>query len=225
MVKIGAKVRAKELREAGNSFSFIARTVGASKSTVSVWLANVPYTPNSETLARIGMARAASGAAKNKQKIESIEAAKKEAAKDIGRLSKRDLFLIGLGIYIGEGSKTDTMVRVVNSNPHTMCFMVKWFTEIFRIPKENLRLRLHIYPDSREAECLQFWSKMTTIPKSQFRKTHVDRRQNKRASKYGKLLYGTAHLTANAMGEKRFGVFLKRKIDAFMDIVLNNKRV
>src|SRR3989338_5572381 len=106
-----------ELRKKGHSYNYISQQTGVSKSTLSGWLSSVPYTPNKITIERIGKARAASGRIKAKQKIESIEKAEAEAKNEIGEITKRDLFMLGIGIYIGEGAKTNNIIRVINANP------------------------------------------------------------------------------------------------------------
>ena len=223
MTKVHAKSAAIELRKAGHSYNYIAPRVGVSKGTLAVWLADVPYTPNLETIERVGKARAASGEAKSKLKRESFQLARREARVDIGNLSRRDLFMLGLGLYIGEGAKSTLQTCFVNSNPAIINLIIMWFTKAVGLKNENLRIRLHIYPDCSEEESLQFWSETTTIPRSQFLKTIVDWRKDKKAFKSGKLPHGTAHLSVNSLGEKRFGVFLARKILAWSDEVLGTK--
>jgi len=220
MVKLAAKQTALELRNAGHSYNHIVRVVGVSKSTLAVWLAKVPYVPNTETIERIGRARAASSAAKTRLKQESIRKARQAATAELDTVTKRDLFMLGLGLFIGEGTKSDQGIRFVNANPFVMNLIIKWFIEALGFSKSHMRMRLHMYPDSNEANCVTYWSNFTGIPKEQFFKSVIDVRQNKKAKKFGKLPYGTGHLTVNSLGEKRFGVFLARKIVAWSDIVL-----
>ena len=220
MVKVHARFEAVKLRKEGHSYNYIAPAVGVSKGTLSVWLADVPYTPNSETVERIGKALAASGAVKSRLKRESIQRARIEARSQIRSISKRDMLMIGLGLYIGEGAKSTQVTNFVNSNPAIMNFMIRWFIKALSLKRENIRLRLHLYPDTHETEAIIFWSDITGIPRSQFFKSIIDTRQGKKAIKSGKLPHGTAHLTIHSMGEKRFGVFLARKIMALSDIVL-----
>ena len=214
------KTNAIELRKKGHSYNYISENLKISKSTLSDWLADIPYTPNEETIKRIGRARAASGEAKTKIRQASILAAAVEAKHELGKISRRDLFMLGLGLYIGEGSKTGEITRFVNSDPAVVNLMIRWFTEALGLPKGNLRVRIHLYPDCNEKQSLQYWSKVTTIPRSQFQRTSFDRRIDKKAIKSGKLLHGTAHITANSSGQKKFGVFLFRKIEAWSGIVL-----
>src|SRR3989338_4840588 len=104
------------LRRKGYSYSYISNKIGTPKSTLSGWLSNVPYSPNQETIDRIGKARAASAEWKARRKMESYNKATEAAKNDIGKLTKRDLLMLGLGIYIGEGSKTNDIIRVINAD-------------------------------------------------------------------------------------------------------------
>lgn len=220
MVKLLAKEKAIELRKAGYSYNYIAPLVRVSKSTLSLWLADLPYEPNNEILERIEKGRAASNAAISGRMRESFVLARESAQADIGILSKRDLFMLGLGIYIGEGTKSIYTPCIVNANPDIIKTMIRWFKEVIGVKTENFRICVHIYPDNNEEKCLQFWSETTNIPRSQFLKTQIDRRKEKKAVKIGKLPHGTAHLRVLSNGQKQFGVFLARKILALSDIVL-----
>ncbi len=208
------------LRKSGYSYNFISEKTGISKSTLSGWLGSIPYKPNKVTLERIGKARTASGFAKAKQKLDSIDQAVKEAKNEIGKISKRDLFMLGIGIYVGEGTKTHGIVRVINSDPKIIKFTVGWFREVCGLSMENFRIRIHLYPDCNVKKSLEFWSKSSGINLKQFQKTQVDNRKEKKMFKRGKLPHGTAHLSIKSNGKKEFGVFLSRKINAWIGEVL-----
>lgn len=223
VTKVHAKLAAIELRKEGHSYNYIAPRVGVSKSTLAIWLANIPYTPNTQTIERIGKARAASGAAKSKQKIDSLRRAWEEARDDIKKVSPRDLFMLGLGLYMGEGAKSLVTTCFVNANPAIIILIVRWFIKGIGLTQKHIRIRLHLYPDNDLEDSLVFWSTATGIPREQFLQSVIDRRSDKRAVKAGKLPHGTAHLTVHSLGEKRFGVFLARKISAWSDIVLGTK--
>ena len=214
------KQKALELRKDGYSYNYISKITGVTKSTLSEWLSNVNYTPNKHTLDTIGKARAASGLKKHLLKVESLNRARAQAKKDIGDLSKRDLFMLGLGVYIGEGTKSFDGTRISNSNPKIIKFSIKWLKEICGLELVNLRIRIHLYPDNDEKICVNFWSKETGIPVNQFHKSIIDRRINKRISKMGKLPFDTAHLSIKGFRDKRFGVNLHRLILAWIEKVL-----
>ncbi len=214
------KQKALGLRKEGYSYSYISKLTQIPKSTLSEWLTNIDYSPNKYTLDTIGKARTASGLKKHLIKVKSLDSAKIRAEKDIGKLSKRDLFMLGLGVYIGEGTKSFDSTRITNADPKIIKFSIRWLKEICGLETKNLRIRIHLYPDNDEEKCVNFWSKETGIPISQFLKSIVDRRNNKKVNKRGKLPFGTAHLSLVGFRDKRFGVNLHRLILAWIDRVL-----
>lgn len=217
MSKENLKSKAILLRKQGYSYSDIKKRIGVSKSTLSDWLTSIPYTPNEFVKQKIIKARVASGVAKGKILIDSINKAGEMAKKDVGAVNKRDLFMLGLGIYIGEGAKTHNIVRISNSDPRIIRFMVVWFKKVFGLKEDNLFIRLHLYPDLDIKTCEQFWSKNTGVPVSHFFKCSIDVRTNKKKQDRKKLSYGTAHLCVKSNGNQEFGVKLSRRICACMN--------
>ncbi|HEY4474153.1 MAG TPA: helix-turn-helix transcriptional regulator [Candidatus Paceibacterota bacterium] len=216
MHTIGIRKQAFELRKKGYSYSYISKHTGLSKSTLSDWLAAELYTPNEETIEKIGKARAISIQKAIQKKQMSFQTAKNIAQKEIKSVSRRDLFMFGLGLYLGEGAKTADIVRVVNADPRVIKISIEWF-KLLGVTTEQFAPRLHLYPDSSIEECLQFWSLETTIPISQFQKSSIDWRTNKKAIKHGKLPYGTLHLGIRALGRPDYGSFFSRKILALIE--------
>jgi transcriptional regulator with XRE-family HTH domain len=212
------KGRAIQLRRIGFSYSIICEKTGVSKSTLSNWLSRIPFEPNQVVIDKVGRAKLKSALWKQKEKFDSIKNAGKIAKKDVGLLSSRDLFILGIGIYMGEGEKTYEHVRIVNANPGIIKLAVRWFREACGVHMENFKPRLHTYPDNNIKRSILFWSNQTKIPVSQFGKTQVDRRLNKLRIKKGKLPYGTLHLHVNTYGSKNLGVDLHRKIMAWIDL-------
>jgi len=209
--------KAIELRKAGYSYNMIKQKLGISKSTLSNWLSRIPFIPNNEVIARVGRARLKSALFKQRLKFESIKKAKQTGKKDIGLISKRDLFILGIGLYLGEGEKTYENVRIVNSDPQIIRLAIKWFYDACGAKKENFRPSIHLYPDSDIDISLKFWSNITKIPVSQFGKTTIDQRKNKSVLKKRKLPYGTLHLQVISNGLPHLGVNLHRKIQAWIE--------
>src|SRR3989344_3807601 len=135
-------------------------------------------------------------------------------------MDKRDLLMLGLGVYIGEGSKSSGITRIINSDPRIIRITLRWFKEIFEVTNKNFKVRIHLYPDNDIDETLGFWSKQLTIPLSQFQPTQVDYRTGKKMFKRGKLPHGTAHVTVQGLGRPEHGVFLLRRIKAWIDRVM-----
>ena len=103
---MNAKQKAIELRQAGYSYRYIHEKTGLAKSTLSYHLATVPFTPNAYTLKEKKQAQQKSAETKHRQKVSRINTAEQIAQKEIGKLSKRDIFMAGIALYVGEGSKT-----------------------------------------------------------------------------------------------------------------------
>lgn len=216
MHTIERRHEAVRLRKQGYSYGCISERLGISKGTLYPWLASIPYTPNKEVVARIGKARAKSGERKSALKRESLKEAKRISLRDIASISERDLFMLGLGVYIGEGTKTNDIVRIINANPAVVALSIKWFKIVCGLSLSNFSIRLHLYPDNDVQEAVQFWSRVTGLPREQFQKPQIDLRR-KKISKRGKLPHGTAHVTVKSNGNKNFGVILARKINAWIE--------
>ncbi|TSD03205.1 MAG: Uncharacterized protein Athens071416_266 [Parcubacteria group bacterium Athens0714_16] len=227
MKNLSVKNHAIKLRKKGFSYSFIINETDVSKSTLSCWLSKIPFKPNKETVERIGRGKLKTAMIKTSQKMQMIEKTKKIAKEDITNISERDLFMLGLGLYIGEGSKSANIVRVINSDPDIIKLAIKWFEKTCGIDKNNFSITIHLYPDNDIEKCLNYWSGVTGIRRSNFNKTYIDTRKDKKVFKKGKLPHGTAHLTVISNGKKELGVFLFRKINAWTNEAfkkINNKR-
>ena len=169
------KQQALTLRKQGMSYSQIKEKLGISKSTLSGWLQNFPLSEKrirelqADSPIRIERYRNTMRAKKETRLKEVF----KKVSKDIGSFSKRDLFLSGLFLYWGEGTKTSNSSTVLtNTNPAMLKFFIKWL-ELFGIKKKNLKVKLHLYSDMNIKRSIDFWSKELKIPISQFRKPYV----------------------------------------------------
>lgn len=219
MIKKYLREKVIKFRKAGYSYSYIQKQTGVSKSTLSGWLSGMPYKPNQETLNKIIKARLLANEAQRSKKKKSITDARNLAVKDIGRFTKRDLFMLGIGIYIGEGSKTNDIIRITNSDLKIIKTAIIWFKKILNLQNSNFSIRIHLYPDNNQKEAMNYWSKVTGLPKDNFLSTWVDVRTDKKKKNYGKLPFGTVHMTVKGNGDKNLGSFLSRRISSWIDIV------
>lgn len=216
--------RAVALRRKGWSYALIGSKLGLSKSTLSNWLREIPFAPNATVRKRIHAGPFVSAMRKNREKVRNIILTKRLAATELGALSIRDLWLLGLGLYIGEGGKLYESVRLINSDPDVMCLAVTWFHRICRVPMKHFTMSIHLYPDTPRRQAIRFWSKVTGIRPSQFGKTQVDRRTNKSGMKQRKLPYGTAHLRVRSMEKPELGVQLHRRIMGWIEAAYRQSR-
>lgn len=217
MKPLSVKEKVINYREQGYSYNMISEKLGLAKSTLSDWLKEVPYKPNKEVKKRIESGRIKSAEYKHNQKVNSIKEMKRIAKKELGKLTKRDLWLLGIGLYFGEGTKLQECAQIANSDPEIIKLIIKWLREICGLDTENFTIAIHTYPDNNIKDTINFWSKTTGIPKKQFSKTQIDKRTNKTNKKKRKLPYGTIRLTVRANGKKEFGVNLHRRIMGWIE--------
>src|SRR3989338_6387209 len=169
-----AKDKAKYLRGKGYSYRMISEELGIARSTLSNWFKDQPFVPNKKVLNRIQYGPIKSAQRSHHIKVLEIEKLKAVGVKELGRLDKRDLWCLGLGLYIGEGSKSNETIRLINSNPAVVKLAIRWFKEVCGLENKNITMAIHIYPDNKEKECIEYWSNVTGLPKNNFRKTQVD---------------------------------------------------
>lgn len=207
-------------RRRGFSYNMISDRMGVKKSTIAYWTKEIPFKPNKEVIRRIGFGKLKSAIFKQNRRIAEIKEMKEIARKELGLITKRDLWMLGVGLYLGEGSKLNEYVRIINSDPEIIKTALMWFRKICGLENKNLIPAVHAYPDNNINSILDYWSKITGIPKKQFGKTQIDRRGNKSGKRKRKLPYGTLHLYTKSCGNKNLGKRLHRRIVGWLESAL-----
>jgi len=107
--------------------------------------------------------------------------------------------LTGLFLYWGEGNKTTPYSTILsNSNPLMIKFFVYWLTNIFEVPTNKMRMKIHLYQDMDEQKEIKFWSNLTKISIKQFNKSYI-----KKTTLAGLTYKGFNHGTCNIMVHNR----------------------
>lgn len=213
--------QAEELRTQGYSYKLIEEKLGISRSTMSYWFKDKPFTPNKEVLARMKNGPAKVGIQRHNSRVEEIKRQRERGIKEVGSLSKRDLWLLGIGIYVGEGAKSTEIIRVSNADPVVIRLAVRWFQDACGLTQDNLTIRLHLYPDNNEDVCMRYWQDITGLAHKNFRRSTIDTRKDKQKAKVRRLPYGTAHITVLSNGDPEKGRRLFRRINGWMIGALN----
>ena len=144
----------------------------------------------------------------------------------MGKLSNLFFWLLGIGLFWGDGVKGGG-IRIMNSDPEIIKVIISWFKKICGANNEKFTLTVHGYPDTNIIKTTNYWSKITGIPKNQFKKHQIDKRTNKLAIKKGKLPHGTVKLVIKSNGKKELGRSLHRRIMGWIETSSKelNKRV
>lgn len=111
-------------------------------------------------------------------KLAQIEAIRAEANERLLEISDQEFLIAGLALYAAEGGKTDGEVTFANTNPRMIGFFCSWLRRFFEVDESRLRLRLYLHEGLNLDEANEFWSKLTAIPITSFRKPYravVDR--------------------------------------------------
>lgn len=173
------KQKAIFLRKRGKSYNEINRILNISKSTLSLWLKNIKMPPEIEqrfwNKTRKKWARNITEFNKRRAKVarKRAEEFQKIAAKEIGRLSKRELLLIGTALYWAEGyKKSRWSLHFTNSDPVMIKLTMKFFKNICNVSAKKIRATAQIHPNVTSEKAINYWSRVSGIPKSHFSKTY-----------------------------------------------------
>lgn len=200
MAKFKKRIKARELRRKGISIKAIAKKLAVSKGSVSLWCRDIELT--ARQIARLDREQLRGGyrgrlkgvkilKARHLAKVAILE---RKGFQEVGKMSLRDLFIAGVALYLGEGSKKGhSSVRFSNSDPDIIRLMMRWFRDICLIPEESFRIYISINAihKSRLEEVKSYWSRETEIPINQFGKPIILNVKNKKVYENIHQYFGT----------------------------------
>lgn len=203
MAKFKERILARKLRNEGKSIKNIAKTIGVAKSTVSLWCNDIFLSElQKNNLTKISLEAIKRGSVvanenKKRERLVRVNKYKLIGIEKIGKLSKRELFLVGVALYWAEGDKNQRRVVFINSDQKMILLWTKWIIECLNIPKERLICRVEINEIHKERLKIveQYWSDLTKIPMSQFRKASLKHSQIKKIYNDNSNYYGALQLT------------------------------
>jgi len=89
-------------------------------------------------------------------------------------LTKREIELAGIFLYWGEGAKLmNGAVFLNNTDPQVLKFTLYWMTHALEVPREKIKILLHLYSDMDIKKEMNFWSKQLNLSLSQFAKPYI----------------------------------------------------
>ena len=200
-MKLDEKKKAIQMREQGESIKVIAHKIGVAVSSVSLWVRDIQLTSGQRERLTL---RGYSVDAIEKRRLVRIGRTRQRrqdlmdtAGKMIRNISRRDLWLIGVALYWGEGGKAyHGAARISNSDPAVIQIMMRFFREVCKVPQEKFNGHVHTFSHLNAAAAEQYWSSISGIPRSKFYKTYS---KPSVASKHKKdsLPYGTFQIYVN----------------------------
>ncbi|MFF7600466.1 hypothetical protein [Streptomyces mirabilis] len=180
--------KARELRLQGWTYDRIQVELGCSKSSISLWVRDLP-TPERKKRTR----EEASAIAKRGWEVtlrlreEERQQTKQVAAGEIGRMSGRELFLVGVGLYWAEGSKDKPYdrrenVTFVNSDPGMIQVFLAWLDPL-GVEPEHLRYCVMIHESADVTGAEQYWANLVGADRTAFNKTTIKKHNPKTVRK------------------------------------------
>lgn len=184
---MGLKEEAIALRQQGKSYGEIQIVLDTKipKSTLSYWCKNYSFTHLQ--LNRIEK-RISAGGEKGRAAALAAKRARREQYRENLRIKNRDLVQVlfrdlmtaktGLVIlYLAEGAKNRKgSLMFGNSNPNIILMFLKLLHLVYDIDESKFRCTVQCRADQDVKTLERHWSRITSIPLSQFYKTRVDAR-------------------------------------------------
>jgi hypothetical protein len=171
------KERAVELRKNGLTYREIMEQIPIAKSTLSDWLRSVGLSKEQKQIltAKRLAARQLGAQAKHAQRIAQTEEIMEVAKEDVGVISQRELWLIGVMLYWAEGSKEKeyrpgSRASFTNSDPDMIRIFLRWLIEVCNKDLSDITFDIYIHElhRHRTEEIINFWAKTIHCDASDF---------------------------------------------------------
>ncbi len=162
------KKQAAALRRRGYSIREISKELGIAKSTASLWSIHIKL--SIEAKARLHYGRSAGIKKTNSIRqvrltkvFNAIQGITENQISNL-KLTMATKRLLCAFLFWGEGGKSRSQMRIINSDPILIQVYLKLFRESFSLNEEKFGATLHLHEYHNRAQQLQFWSKTTKIP-------------------------------------------------------------
>jgi transcriptional regulator with XRE-family HTH domain len=194
-VKTAERLKARRLRqEGGLSMKDIARVVGVSLSSVSLWVRDIELENVQQASLRCRAARRRGEAAASRARALRCDAQVK------GREQARQgdpLHLAGCMLYWAEGSRDRNAAIFTNSDPEMVRLFVCFLRDCFGVPDDKLRITCNLFADhvDRQRAIEAFWLDVTALPRTRLSTSIVNvYSKHSKKKRRNKLPHGTCRV-------------------------------
>jgi hypothetical protein len=183
----------------------IARLVGVAPSSVSLWVRDVPLTPEQLESLRLrnpaynGQLR---GANRNAERWRARRSAYQDEGREMAKHGSW-LFVAGVMLYWAEGDKKHcNTARISNSDPEVLKLFMSFLRDCLRVHDERIRATCNLFADhlARQEQIEQFWLDTLDLPRSRMCKSVVNvYSKYSQKKRRGLLPYGTTRVTVHSV--------------------------
>lgn len=181
------QARARELRLQGWTYDQIQVELGCSKSSISLWVRDLPKPERRDSTEQAQLAARKRWEHELAVRDDERQRAKAAAASEIGQLSERELFLVGVGLYWAEGSKDKPYdrretVTFVNSDPGMIETFLRWL-DLLGVERDRVRYCVMIHESADVAGAERYWADLVNADRTAFHKTTLKKHNPKTVRK------------------------------------------
>ncbi|MFG2643684.1 hypothetical protein ACGFYP_22255 [Streptomyces sp. NPDC048370] len=171
--------RARELRAGGMTYDQIQVELGCSKSSISLWVRDLPKPERQRTREEASAIARKGWEATLRVREEERTRTKQAAAAEVGILSDRELFLMGVGLYWAEGTKDKPHARrervaFVNSDPGMIKVFLAWL-DLLGVGRERHTYHVMIHETADVTAAERYWADFVGADVARFGKTTLKR--------------------------------------------------
>ncbi|MFF4651235.1 hypothetical protein [Streptomyces sp. NPDC001380] len=174
------RARARELRLEGRTYDEISAELDVSKSSVSLWVRDLPRpAPRMTPEEKARHMNEVRWEPLRRERDAERRAVKAAAHAEIGQLSERELFMIGVALYWAEGAKDKAYDRreavgFINSDPGVVHVYLAWL-RLLGVEESRWRLRVHIHETADIEAAERYWAELAGFDPAALQRTTVKR--------------------------------------------------
>ena len=178
IAKIKEKEEAIRLRKLGFSLNEISQALGVSKSSASLWVGSMLMSKKAQSIIKRKRQEAyeRSAATHHAHTRKKISNARNYGNAVLSRahFNHDALRVLCALLYWCEGVKIrqKSLFGFTNSDPLLVSSFMKLLREEFIVDETKFRVTVHVHEYHNHEKQLRFWSKVTSIPLSQFNKPY-----------------------------------------------------
>lgn len=206
------------------SYSQIRKKLNVPKSTLSGWLREFPL--SEERILELRRKGWKKGEASRERFRETMRKKREARYNEIYKrqrtglvnLSKDSIFVAGLMLYLGEGSKRNrNTISLANTDSMIIKFFIKWLNDFLDISKEKIKVQLHLYENMDIKKEEKFWINELNLSETQFYRPEIRKLKKSSFSYKESFRHGTCSIYVCNTEKK---MELMATIQAFLDLYL-----
>jgi hypothetical protein len=180
-MKVVEKEFAIKLRREGKSYREILSQVPVAKSTLSEWFKSVQLAaPQKQRITQLRIdARLRGAASKRDKRLAEVKDLITKGKEEVGKLSERELWLIGTALYWAEGSKQNarsisTGILFGNMDFKMILVFLRWLRSM-GVPDDDVYFELYVHKNraSEVKNFVEWWIEVLDLPKATILRTYL----------------------------------------------------